>query len=208
MSNSVFWVITYIIFGFSFLPAILNLVLWKLKFKIDFILLSIAIIEFVTNISNLIFYLLGFGDQKWQYDIYSLIEVSCFLFIFHRLFIHDLKNRKMIFMIFILFFVPLILIYFSYETRLYSKTLQFTLGLSLLNLEYQKSTAKRLNYPYVALSIGLMIYSVVSFNLFVFIDWFPKFTKENNYLIWIVHQFSALLYFILTSLGIWIGRRK
>lgn len=114
----------------------------------------------------------------------------------------------MIFMIFILFFVPLILIYFSYETRLYSKTLQFTLGLSLLNLEYQKSTAKRLNYPYVALSIGLMIYSVVSFNLFVFIDWFPKFTKENNYLIWIVHQFSALLYFILTSLGIWIGRRK
>lgn len=208
MSESIFWVITYVIFGFSFLPLILSLLLRRFKLEIDNNILLIAVTEFATSFSNLAFYLLGYGACTWQYDMYSTAEVFCFLLVFYRLNLKSVTNKIISLIIFLLFLIPLILVYFSIETRFYSKFLQFLLSLYLIRNYFQNSYLKEIKSSYLALSIGLLIYSVISFNLFIFIDWFPKFSKENYYLIWILHQFSALVFYVLISVGLWMGRRK
>ncbi len=208
MSEKTFFLFVYITLGFSILPILLISILYLLGKKCDRDLYLISFIEFSTFVSNFLLYNTGLGHLKIQYTIYSILEISIWIYILQHKFLTNKQGYLIIFSSTLI----LLLLYQTnqlFHFELISRILQFILGLKILlkNFDFEKTNKNQFLSHNFYLSIGLLIYSFFSINLYLFQDLLVKMKLSSFSFATTSHQFAAIIYFSLLSISIWKSQK-
>jgi hypothetical protein len=205
MPENIFFLITYIVFGFSFLPALLILLRPNKRSYFESNIKIISIVELVTNLSNLSLYHLGLGHLKQQYFIYSILQVFCWIFLLR---INRLSKPVTWILISLSLTIFFISFYFdlSILSPIYSRMVQLLLGIYLLKIEMKKNLNVHKKSGFLV-AIALIIYSVSSINILIFDSFISIMNVSNFNYIWSTHQFAALFYYVLLSISIWKSQK-
>lgn len=203
MDETCFIFITLFIFGFSLIPFLLS-IYYRLNGKSTTkTIFLISLVEIFNSICNFTFYIFDLQFIQFQFYLYYFLEIVCWLWVFRII-----QKQSKINWLQIPFFIglSLLMIFTSRLTHLelLSKGLEFVLGISFLRLSVQNNKFSNANF---FLSLGLIIYSVSSINIFIFNNEIIKVSDFHFYTIWSTHQFAALLYYILLSISIWKSQK-
>lgn len=207
MSKEMFYSLAFITFGFSIGPFILFSVLYLVgRIKYSYLPFWISLLEFINGSSNILFYLFGYGNNKWQFNIYFILEIVVWLLIISKYFI----SKKISAFIFVLITTFIVLLFSVNEMQylgMISKIIQFSLGLLLIldSLKINRNQKDFKNSKYI--SIGLMLYGFSTFNLYLLRNIVIKMDDFSFYLSWTTHQFAAIIYFSLLSISIWKSQK-
>lgn len=205
MPENIFFILTYIVFGFSFLPALLILIWSNKRSSFEPNIKIISVIELVTNLSNLFLYHLGLGYLKQQYFIYSILQVFCWIFLLN---INRLSKTVTWILISLSLTIFFISVYcdLSILSPIYSRLIQLLLGIYLLKIEIKKNLNVHKKSGFL-IAIALIIYSVSSINILIFDSLISKMNVSNFNYIWSTHQFAALIYYVLLSISLWKSQK-
>ena len=205
MPDKFFITISYFTFGLSVIPIILIILLKSLSRKIDVIIGLVSLTEFITGISNFIFYQFVEESNVIQFQIYYIIEISCWIFIILRFYTKYVSSIHLISLaVVFLFFV----INFEYNILLEvgSKLLQFYLA-AVIFLKFLAGDEIPLKKEFFYFSTGILIYSFTCLNILLFKNLINEVEMSSYYVYWLSHQLAAIIYFSLLSISIWKSQK-
>lgn len=208
MSEDLFFTFVFIAFGFAILPFLLVLYFSIRKRKLDQILILICIVEFLTTSTNLFIHFTNFGYLKEQFYLYYILEIICWVYILSKFY---LKRKISIILIILIFccllFLTITNLFFAFE--FISKITQLALGINMFWFQIKDSDSKiyKFKNPFIYVSIGIMLYTFLTINLFIFKDLLMKLNLDDFAFTWGVHQIAAIIYFSLLSISIWQSQK-
>ena len=205
MPEKFFIAISYITFGLSVIPFILLIFLKFLSRKVNVIIGLVSLTEFITGISNFIFYQFVEESNLIQFQIYYTIEISCWIFIILRFYINQVRyihliSLAVVFLFFVINFENNILL------EVCSKLLQLYLA-AVIILKFLADDEKPLQKEVFYFSIGILIYSFTCVNILLFKNLTKDIEMSSYYVYWLSHQFAAIIYFSLLSISIWKSQK-
>ncbi len=205
MPEKFFIAISYITFGLSVIPFILLIFLKFLSRKVNVIIGLVSLTEFITGISNFIFYQFVEESNLIQFQIYYTIEISCWIFIILRFYINQVRyihliSLAVVFLFFVINFENNILL------EVCSKLLQLYLA-AVIILKFLADDEKPLKKEVFYFSIGILIYSFTCVNILLFKNLTKDIEMSSYYVYWLSHQFAAIIYFSLLSISIWKSQK-
>lgn len=205
MSEEWFYYIVYLTFGFSALPCIILIISVFRKTQPNLITTIISILEFSTFSANVILDILNLGHVKIQFGIYYIIELICWNYILKKYYFK--KNKSLLWFLLSFFAIIYFLNVGDYNyLKFLSKFTQFILGLNILLAELKNHNHSK-TYFLFPVSIGLIMYSLVSMNLILFNSLIIQMNENNFSLTWSTHQFTAIIYFSLLSISLWKSQK-
>jgi uncharacterized membrane protein len=204
MSEKIFYLIVKIIYVISVFPFLLSIYYSLKKSPPPFFLFSIICVELIIGSSNFLLYIYGYGRVEIQFIFYDLIEIITWNFLIYSL----SKSKKTIQLQLLLLLIILYCIWFyklGSVLEIYAKLLQMFLGIKLLlSVISTKAYDNTNSHNFILLtSIGLLIYSLVCINNFIFKDLLVGLTISSFALSWLSHQFAALVYISLLFVSVW-----
>lgn len=203
MDEKCFIFITLCIFGFSLFPLVLLIYFGLSGKSTTKIIFLVSSVEIFNSICNFILYILDFQNNKYQFYVYYFLEIVCWLLVFRLI---QKQTRFARLQTPFVLGLTLFMVYTGSLTflELFSKGLEFALGMSILKLCVHNH---KFSNPNFFLSIGLILYSVSSTNIFIFNNQIIKVSDFHFYAIWSTHQFAALFYYVLLSISIWKSQK-
>jgi hypothetical protein len=165
----------------------------------------VSLTEFITGISNFIFYQFVEESNLIQFQIYYTIEISCWIFIILRFYINQVRyihliSLAVVFLFFVINFENNILL------EVCSKLLQLYLA-AVIILKFLADDEKPLKKEVFYFSIGILIYSFTCVNILLFKNLTKDIEMSSYYVYWLSHQFAAIIYFSLLSISIWKSQK-
>ncbi len=206
MSEELFFTVVFIATGFAILPFLLILFFSIIKRKLEKILVLISIVEFLTASSNLFIHYARIGFYQEQFFLYYFIEIIIWLYILNKYYINwRLTTLIVLSLITFLFIFTPEWSFTSFE--LASKVLQLLLGLFMFHAHFKDVSVSQLRNNLILTSIGILVYSFLNINLFLFKNVLNELNLNDFSLTWLIHQIAAVIYFTLLSINIWKNQR-